>query len=65
MGLFRPDRNRSGSDPALDRRMLVFVLGAVVAMIGMASGNRWIVYLAIAILAVGVVLRVAGHRRDR
>jgi hypothetical protein len=34
-------------------------------MIGMASGNRWIVYLAIAILAVGVVLRVAGHRRDR
>jgi hypothetical protein len=65
MGIFRPDRDRTGSDPALDHKMLVFVLGAVVALIGMSSGNRWIVYLAIGILVVGLVLRIAGRRRDR
>lgn len=63
MGLFRPDRDRRGEDPALDHKMLVFMLGAVLALVGMTSGNRVIVYLAIAVLLVGVVLRFLHRRR--
>jgi hypothetical protein len=63
MGLFRPDRNRTGHDPVLNHKITIFVLGAVVALVGMSSGNRWLVYLAIGILAAGLVLRLA-HRND-
>ena len=62
MGIFRPDRERTGKDPALDHKMLIFVLGAVLALVGMTSGNRIIVYLSIGVLFVGILLRII-HRR--
>lgn len=63
MGLFRPTRARTGHDPeTVNQRMTIFVIGAVVAVAGMASGTSWIVYIAVGILAVGVILRLV-HRR--
>jgi uncharacterized membrane protein YuzA (DUF378 family) len=64
MGLFRPSRSRTGHDPeTVNHRMTVFVIGAVVAVAGIASGTSWIIYIAVGILAVGVILRVVQRRR--
>lgn len=62
MGLFRP--SRSPADPAtLGHRMIIFVIGAIVALAGIASGTSWIIYIAVGILAIGVILRLAQRRR--
>jgi uncharacterized membrane protein YuzA (DUF378 family) len=63
MGLFRPTRARTGHDPqTVNHRMTIFVIGAIVALAGIASGTSWIIYIAVGILAVGVILRVAQKR---
>jgi len=63
MGLFRPTRERTGHDPdTVGHRMTIFVIGAIVALAGIASGTSWIIYIAVGILAVGVILRVAQRR---
>jgi hypothetical protein len=63
MGLFRPSRERTAHDPeTVKHRMTIFVIGAVVAVAGMASGTSWIIYIAVGILAIGVLLRVAQKR---
>ncbi|HSJ07705.1 MAG TPA: hypothetical protein VK936_13460 [Longimicrobiales bacterium] len=62
---FRPDRTRRGDDHYLGHKMLLFVAGAVLAMVGMAAGQDLLVYLAMAVLAVGIILRLASHRRTR
>ena len=58
MGLFRPSRSPTGTG-MLRHRMTIFVIGAMVALAGIASGTSWIIYIAVGILAVGVVLRLA------
>lgn len=63
MSPFRPDRTRRGEDHYLGHKMLIFVAGAVLAMVGMAAGQDVLVYLAVAVLAVGLVLRLASRRR--
>ena len=64
MGLFRPTRERTGHDPqTVNHRMTIFVIGAIVALAGIASGTSWIIYIAVGILAVGVILRVAQRHR--
>jgi Flp pilus assembly protein TadB len=65
MSPFRPDRARRGEDHYLGRKMLLFLAGAVLAMVGMAAGQDWLVYLAMAVLAVGIILRLASRRRMR
>ena len=64
MGLFRLRRR---SDEAgvrtVNHRMTIFVIGAIVGLAGIASGTSWIIYIAVGILAVGLILRVA-QRRD-
>ena len=63
MGLFRPSRQRDddGRD-TLDHRMTIFAIGAIVALAGIASGTAWIIYIAVGILAVGLLLRLARKR---
>lgn len=64
MGIFRPSRRPAeGEIHTVNHRMTIFAIGAVVAVAGMASGTSWIIYIAVGILAVGVILRVA-QRRD-
>lgn len=63
MGLFRPTRDPSGHNPdTVNHRMTIFVIGAVVGVAGMASGTSWIIYIAVGVLAVGVILRAAQKR---
>jgi hypothetical protein len=66
MGLFRPTRDPSGHNPeTVNHRMTIFTIGAVVAVAGIASGTSWIIYIAVGILAVGLILRVASKREGQ
>jgi membrane protein implicated in regulation of membrane protease activity len=62
---FRPDRRRRGPDRFLGPKMLIFVLGAVAGLAGMATATGWLIYAAVGLLAVGLVLRLADRRRVR
>jgi hypothetical protein len=44
--------------------MLVFVIGAVLLLIGMATDRTWLVLVAAGVLAAGLVLRFIPRSRD-
>jgi hypothetical protein len=44
--------------------MLVFVIGAVLLLIGMATDRIWLVLVAAGVLAAGLVLRFIPRSRD-
>jgi hypothetical protein len=50
------DRSR-GSRPHLELRVAVFVVGALLALGGMYLETRWLVGLAIFVLAAGMLVR--------
>jgi hypothetical protein len=63
MGLFRPDRTRREQpDRLLELKMLIFAVGAAVALAGIAYERRELILAAIIILAVGVLLRFVPSR---
>lgn len=63
MGLFRPSRTpQDGGESTLKHRMALFGAGAVTGLAGIASGTAWVIYLAVAILALAFLLRFT--RRD-
>jgi len=64
MGLFRPDRERRDPDRFLKLKMMIFAVGAAVALAGLAYDRRPLIVLAIAILAVGVLLRFIPSRGE-
>ena len=55
--MLRPSREKRGPDVFLAFKVAIFCLGAVVALIGIATDTRWIVTIAIAILLVGFAMR--------
>jgi hypothetical protein len=57
IGWFRPSRERRGEDSYLNVKVALFCLGAGIAMVGVASGKRWVINLAILVLLIGFVLR--------
>jgi hypothetical protein len=60
MGIFRPSRKVDEQGRAtLPHRMTIFAIGAIIALAGIASGTDWIIYIAVGVLAVGVILRLA------
>jgi protein-S-isoprenylcysteine O-methyltransferase Ste14 len=60
---FGLDRRRHGEDDIwLGQKMLFFVVGAFLGAIGMATDRNWLIYVAIAVLAAGLILRVLGRR---
>jgi uncharacterized membrane protein YoaK (UPF0700 family) len=56
------DRTRRGEDVWLGQKLLFFVVGAALGVAGMITGRQWIIWVAIAVLALGLVLRLAGRR---
>jgi multisubunit Na+/H+ antiporter MnhF subunit len=60
---FRPDRSRRGEDRLLGQKMLVFVLGAVIALAGLATERDWLVYVALLLLLLGLAMRFVGRHR--
>jgi hypothetical protein len=61
--LFRPRRGDTGPDRSLDHRMLLFAIGAALALVGIAFDLGWLVYIAIATLAAGAILGIIRQRR--
>ncbi|HEY8469660.1 MAG TPA: hypothetical protein VIL18_08460 [Longimicrobiales bacterium] len=63
MGLFRPDRTRREQpDRLLKLKMIIFAVGAAVALAGVAYERQELILAAIIILAVGVLLRFVPSR---
>jgi uncharacterized membrane protein YuzA (DUF378 family) len=61
---FRPSRRRLGPDPHLQLKMGLFMAAAAAALVGMLTGNSLFIYLAIGLLAVGVLLRLRRGPQD-
>jgi fatty acid desaturase len=60
--MFRPSRDRDRPAHAVDLRLWLFATGAAVALTGLYTGRSWIVYVAIAILAAGFLVRFLPGR---
>lgn len=62
--IFRPDRRSRADDRFLPHKTLIFALGAMLGIAGIAFEIGWIVYAGIAVLALGVILRFASARGE-
>lgn len=54
--IFRPSREHQ-NDRWFELRAALFVIGASLGIAGMVSARGWLVWIAIAIIAVGVAFR--------
>jgi multisubunit Na+/H+ antiporter MnhF subunit len=61
MSPFRPDRGRRGEDRLLGEKMMVFMLGAAIAIGGIATDRDWLVYVALGLLVLGLAMRFVGR----
>jgi uncharacterized membrane protein len=57
-------RRSRGPVRHLEWRIRLFGVGAILAVVGMATGQGWLVNLAIAVLLLGMVLRFAPARGE-
>jgi hypothetical protein len=63
---FRLDRRRQADDDVwLGYKMMVFLIGSLFGVLGMATDRAWMIYLASVLLATGLLLRIWGRRRSR
>ena len=58
------DPPRSRAARHLEWKVRIFGAGALIAVVGMATGQRWLVNVAIAVLVVGVGLRFLDRREE-
>lgn len=65
MGWFRPSREHRGPDPYQTWKAIIFGLGALFGLGGIAMGRDWMILSAIGILSIGVVLRFLPGARGR
>ncbi|MGH7501263.1 MAG: hypothetical protein ACREL7_05830 [Longimicrobiales bacterium] len=61
--MFRPSRRRHGPDPTLRYRMLLFGVGAVAGLFGMATERSWLVLTGTVFLAIGLVVAIVANRK--
>jgi hypothetical protein len=54
---FRPRREHVGPDPHLNIKLILFAVGAAFGVAGMITGRDWLLYIGIAILVAGALLR--------
>jgi hypothetical protein len=55
--IFRPDRSSGRPVTLLGWRLRIFAAGAVLAGVGVYLAQNWLVWAAIAVLAVGMLVR--------
>ena len=60
--MFRASRDKRGPDVFLAAKVGIFCIGAVIALIGIATDTDWVITLAIAVLLVGFALRFVRPR---
>jgi len=63
MSAFRPSRETRGPDPYREWKTVIFIVGALAGLVGIATENPWLVGIGVAVLASGVILRAIGRRR--
>jgi len=63
IAMFRPSRETRGPDPFLQWKIVIFVIGALAGLVGVATENPWLVWIGVAVLVSGVLLRAFGRRR--
>lgn len=63
MAPFRPSREPRGDDPLLPAKIALFASGAGCGVAGMATESSWLVWLGVALLAAGLLLRFVSSRR--
>ena len=63
--MFRVSRDRKGEDSFFAIKVALFAVGAALGIAGMAYGVEWLVWIAIAVVAAGIILRLIAARRDR
>lgn len=63
MSAFRPSRETRGPDPYLQWKTVIFIIGAIAGLVGIATENSWLVAIGVAVLASGVLLRAIGRRK--
>ncbi len=56
------DRRRRGEDPHLDWKIRLFIVGAVIALLGMARDASWMLVVGILVLLAGAALRFFSPR---
>jgi hypothetical protein len=61
--IFRADRTRRDDDPWLLHKQVLFIAGALIAMLGIAVDRAWVINTGIAVLAVGFLLRFAKRKK--
>lgn len=59
--IFRPSRT-TRDDRFLDQKLLIFSVGAVCAVAGIAIDVSWLIYAAIGVLLIGLLLRLLPHK---
>lgn len=59
--IFRPSRT-TRDDRFLDQKLLIFSVGAVCAVAGIAFDVSWLIYAAIGVLLIGLLLRLLPHK---
>jgi hypothetical protein len=60
--LFRASRDSRRAVRWLDLRLMLFVIGAAIAMIGIVLDIGWLVYVAIGVLLIGMILGLLARR---
>jgi hypothetical protein len=63
MGLFRAARDTQGDDRFFRLKVMIFAVGGALGVAGMSSGRDWLVASGIAVLAVGIALRMLAARQ--
>ncbi len=58
-------RERRPQDPFLELKAVLLVLGASLGIAGMVNNIPWLVYSGIAVIAVGMVIRIIQRRRNK
>jgi len=61
--IFRPSRTRRGDDPWLRHRMLLFLLGGALCIVGLVLETGMLISIAIAILAIGAIVGLTSRRK--
>lgn len=57
-------REQRPRDPFLELKAVLLVLGASLGIAGMVNNLPWLVYSAIAVIAVGVGIRIIQRRKQ-
>ena len=60
--MLRPSREHRGDDRFFEVKVVLLVLGASLGIAGMVYKRSWLIYLAMACVMAGIILRIIAAR---